>query len=203
MEAGVSCAAMARFCARNNLGMAEFWAGIPGTMGGALRMNAGCFNGQTWDHLVSVDVINNQGEVTTRPAQNFNVSYREVLGLADNEWFVRATFKLPLGEKKASLGTIKALLARRADTQPTGEYNCGSVFRNPEGSFAAKLIESCGLKGVRLGGATVSNKHANFITNDGLAKAHEIETLISNVAKTVKDKTGVSLEREVHIIGNP
>ncbi len=200
-EAGVSCATFARFCARNNLANAEFWAGIPGTIGGALRMNAGCFDGETWDHLVSVETINRFGEIKVRLADEFNIAYRHVQGLEPDEWFIKANFCLPIGDKQTSLATIKELLAHRSATQPTGEYNCGSVFRNPPGKFAAKLIESCSLKGKQIGGAFVSTKHANFITNDGSATAENIESLIEYVWQTVFDKTGVKLHREVHIIG--
>ena len=200
-EAGVSCATMARFCARNDLANAEFWAGIPGTIGGALRMNAGCFNGETWDNLISVTVIDRTGKISQKSPEEFDISYRSVKGLEKDEWFLSAMFRLPNGDKITSLDTIKQLLARRAATQPTGEYNCGSVFRNPPGNFAAQLIESCGLKGIQMGGATVSTKHANFISNANNASAFDVESLIEHVSNTVLEKTGISLHREVHIIG--
>lgn len=202
VEVGVSCASMARFCARAGLGNAEFWAGIPGTIGGALRMNAGCFKGETWELLESVQTIDRYGVIYTREKDEFDVSYRSVKGLKTDEWFVSARFKLPKGDKKQSLDTIKSLLARRAETQPTGEFNCGSVFRNPDGDFAARLIESCGLKGHEFGGAQVSEKHANFITNKGNATAAEIEALIEFVRMTVEKKQGIDLHREVHIVGS-
>lgn len=202
VEAGVSCATMARFCARNNLVGGEFWAGIPGTMGGALRMNAGCFDGETWQHVVEVETITREGEIRCRNPQEFDVSYRHVGGLGD-EWFVAATCRLAIGEKDASLQRIKTLLAHRAATQPTSEYNCGSVFRNPPHDFAARLIESCRLKGTRIGGATVSEKHANFIINhEGKATANDIEALINRVQTTVYEQTGTELMREIHIIGD-
>lgn len=202
VEAGVSCASMARFCARNNLANAEFWAGIPGTMGGALRMNAGCFGGETWDNLVFAYTINRQGEIKKRSKDSFEISYRHISGLANDEWFVGADFLLAKGDKKDSLSKIKNLLQKRSDSQPTGEYNCGSVFRNPENLYAAKLIESCGLKGFRLGGAEVSLKHANFIINRQKASASDIENLIIHVRNTVLDETGITLKQEVHIIGD-
>ncbi|MDF1757211.1 MAG: UDP-N-acetylmuramate dehydrogenase [Legionellaceae bacterium] len=202
VEAGVSCAQMARFCARNNLAGGEFWAGIPGTMGGALRMNAGCFNGETWQFVDSVETINRAGVVTTRNAKEFSVAYRSVTGLDEDEWFVAATCKLLPGNKEKSLSTIKELLAHRSSTQPTSEYNCGSVFRNPPANYAAKLIEECELKGHKIGGAMVSEKHANFIINhDGLASASDIESLIEHVQNTVYDQKAIELIREVHIIG--
>lgn len=202
VEAGVSCAKMARFCARNDLVGGEFWAGIPGTMGGALRMNAGCFNGETWQSVVSVETMTRTGEIRRRMPSEFNVSYRHVSGLQD-EWFIAATCRLTPGEKDKSLQIIKELLAHRAATQPTSEYNCGSVFRNPPNLFAAKLIESCGLKGMSIGGAKVSEKHANFIINhEGQASSGDIESLIQLVQKKVHEKTAIELTREIHIIGD-
>ncbi|KTD28012.1 MULTISPECIES: UDP-N-acetylmuramate dehydrogenase [Legionella] len=202
VEAGVSCATMARFCARANLAGGEFWAGIPGTMGGALRMNAGCFGGETWQTIVEVKTMTREGEIRVRRPEEFEIAYRHVAGLQD-EWFVAATCRLTKGEKEKSLQLIKELLAHRANTQPTNEYNCGSVFRNPPGNFAARLIESCGLKGKQLGGAIVSTKHANFIINQqGNASASDIESLIELVRDTVHKLTDIELIREVHIIGD-
>lgn len=202
VEAGVSCASMARFSARNNLSGGEFWAGIPGTMGGALRMNAGCHGGETWDFVVEVQTINRQGEIRVRKPEEFEIAYRHVQGLGD-EWFISATFKLPPGNKETSLQVIKDLLAHRTNTQPTSEYNCGSVFRNPTGNFAARLIESCDLKGFRIGGAMVSQKHANFIINyEGSASSEDIEALIYLVQTKVKEQTTIELVHEVHIIGD-
>lgn len=202
VQAGVSCAKMARFCARHHLAGGEFWAGIPGTMGGALRMNAGCHQGETWNYVKEVDVISRQGQIYRRRPDEFVVSYRQVEGLLPDEAFVAATFQLEPGDKDSSLDKIKSLLARRTATQPTNEYNCGSVFRNPPHQFAAKLIESSGLKGYRLGGAMVSEKHANFIINyQGHASAKDIESLIRLVQEKVLQDSGVQLIREVHFIG--
>ena len=202
VDAGVSCASMARFCARNHLAAAEFWAGIPGTMGGALRMNAGCHGGETWQHVSELQTIDRKGVIRVRKPEEYTVSYRHVDG-PDEEWFISATFKLPVGDKETALARIKDLLTHRADTQPTNEYNCGSVFRNPAGDHAARLIESCGLKGFKLGGAMVSQKHANFIINhEGAATAADIEALIHLVQTKVKEQTTIELMREVHIIGD-
>lgn len=202
VEAGVSCATMARFCARAHLSGGEFWAGIPGTMGGALRMNAGCFGRETWEAVELVETITRDGVIRQRKPEEFEIGYRHLEGL-QNEWFVSATCRLSQGEKEKSLQLIKELLAHRADTQPTNEYNCGSVFRNPPGNFAARLIESCGLKGTQIGGAIVSDKHANFIINqEGKAQAQDIESLIELVKETVLKKTNIELVREVHIIGD-
>jgi UDP-N-acetylmuramate dehydrogenase len=201
VEAGVSCASMARFSARNHLVGGEFWAGIPGTMGGALRMNAGCHGGETWDSVREIQTMTRHGEIRVRKPEEFDVAYRHVSGLMD-EWFVSATFKLTPGDKDKSLQTIKELLAHRANTQPTNEYNCGSVFRNPPDNYAARLIETCGLKGYQLGGAKVSTKHANFIINhEGTARATDIEALIHLVQTKVYEHTSIELMREVHIIG--
>ncbi len=201
VEAGVSCASMARFCARNYLQGGEFWAGIPGTMGGALKMNAGCYGHETWDFVTEVETINRQGVINKRSALDYDIQYRQVNGFED-EWFLAAWCSLNSGDKNTSLSEIKKLLKKRSDSQPTNEHNCGSVFRNPPGDFAAKLIESCDLKGFSIGGAQVSNKHANFIINpESQATAADIETLIHHVWQTVKDKVGVELIREVHLIG--
>lgn len=200
-EAGVSCASMSRFCARNHLAGAEFWAGIPGTIGGALRMNAGCHGSETWDFVEEVCTMNRQGEIRTRTAEDFEIAYRHVEGLGD-EWFVSAKFKLEKGDKEIALSKIKALLDHRSRTQPTSDFNCGSVFRNPPKNYAAQLIESCGLKGFQMGHAKVSPKHANFIINhEGKASAKDIEALISHIQDTVRDRASVHLIQEVHIIG--
>lgn len=201
VEAGVSCATMARFCARNNLAGGEFWAGIPGTMGGALCMNAGCFGSETWNSVVEVETMTRTGERRVRYPDEFKIAYRHVEGIGD-ECFISATCRLAKGDKETSLNLIKELLAHRAETQPTSEYNCGSVFRNPPGHFAAALIESCGLKGKQNGGATVSTKHANFIINqEGNASAEDIESLISFVRETVQKEKNIELVHEVKIIG--
>lgn len=203
VEAGVSCAKMARFCTRNGLTGGEFWAGIPGTMGGALRMNAGCFKHETWEKVVEVETITRAGDIRHRKPEEFQIAYRHIAGLPADEWFVAATFRLVIGDQEHSASRIKELLAHRADTQPINEYNCGSVFRNPPGDFAARLIESCGLKGYRIGGAVVSKKHANFIINDeGQATANDIGQLIQYVQQAVYEKTGIQLIREVHVLGD-
>lgn len=199
-EAGVSCAQLARFSVRQGLQGAEFMAGIPGTVGGALAMNAGCFGSETWEYVTAVECINRAGHVTLRTAADYQISYRSVKGRED-EWFVAGHFKLTAGDKEQSQLKIRNLLQRRAATQPTSEPSCGSVFRNPSGDFAARLIESCGLKGFRIGGAAVSEKHANFIVNLGSATAADIEALIEHVKAAVQQRCGIDLLREVHIIG--
>lgn len=199
-EAGVSCAQVARFSARQHLAGIEFLAGIPGTVGGALAMNAGCFGHETWEFVESVDIIDRYGHIRQCSPAVFEIRYREVTRPLD-VWFVSATFKLTSGNKENSLTTIRNMLDRRAQTQPTNEPSCGSVFRNPPGHYAAQLIESCGLKGYQLGGAQVSVKHANFIVNTGRATAKDIETLINHVAQEVERVHGIQLVKEVHIVG--
>lgn len=207
--AGVASAKLARFCSKQNLAGAEFFAGIPGLVGGALAMNAGAFGGETWPLVKSVETMNHRGEIKQRDVSEFEYGYRHVDG-CDNEWFVSATLQFdrklskPVDGQRVENNTIdiKNLLARRAASQPTGVASCGSVFRNPEGGFAAQLIESCGLKGYRIGGAVVSDKHANFIINDNKASANDIEKLIAFVQKTVEEKHNVLLQTEVKIVGD-
>ena len=198
--AGVSGAKLARFCSKNNLAGAEFFAGIPGLLGGALAMNAGAFGGETWPLVVEVETINRKGEITKRSANEFEYGYRHVKGPAE-EWFVSATMKLKKQQLKNNTVDIKQLLAKRAVTQPTGVASCGSVFRNPDGLYASQLIEDCGLKGKRIGGAVISNKHANFIINENKATAADIESLITLIQKTVKQQHGILLQTEVRIVG--
>ncbi len=200
VEAGVPCARVARFCVNNGLIGSEFLAGIPGTMGGALKMNAGAFGGETWEIVESVEMINRDGIVTVKMANTFEVSYRKVKGL-ENQWFLAAKLKLKLGDTSNSLLYIKNLLEKRAISQPTNLPSCGSVFKNPPGNYAAKLIEKSGLKGYRIGGACVSKKHANFIVNTNKATAVDIESLINYVQTQVKVQQGINLQTEVCKVG--
>jgi UDP-N-acetylmuramate dehydrogenase len=200
VEAGVACGKAAKFAAKNNLVGIEFLAGIPGTIGGALRMNAGAFGGETWDWVVGVETIDRSGERHLRMPQEYQIDYRSVKG-PEKEWFVAAHLALNTGDSKAATARIKQLLARRNESQPTNLPNCGSVFRNPEDDFSARLIESAGLKGLCIGGACVSEKHANFIINANNASATDIEQLIDKVATTVEQVHSIRLVREVHIVG--
>jgi UDP-N-acetylmuramate dehydrogenase len=200
VQAGVPCAHVARFCAEQRLTGAEFLAGIPGTMGGALAMNAGAFGGETWGLVERVVTTDRRGTVRNRAAEDFAVGYRSVRR-PEGEWFLAADLKLMPGDPDAGRERIRALLARRAATQPTNLPSCGSVFRNPPGDHAARLIEACGLKGHRIGGACVSEKHANFIVNTGGATARDIETLIQYVRERVERVYGLRLEPEVRIVG--
>lgn len=198
--AGVACAKVARFAARAGLTGAEFLAGIPGTMGGALAMNAGAFGGETWPLVAAVQTLDHSGELHTRGPQDYSVSYRTVTG-PDNEWFVCADLQLQPGDTDSAQARIRSLLERRSATQPTQLPSCGSVFRNPPDDFAARLIETCGLKGEQIGKAQVSSKHANFIVNLGGARATDIEALIRYVQERVQQVHGVRLQPEVRIIG--
>jgi UDP-N-acetylmuramate dehydrogenase len=199
-EAGVSCAKIARMAARAGRCGVEFLAGIPGTLGGALAMNAGAFGGETWERVIKVETVDRFGEVRERQISDFEVGYRQVKGSA-GEWFLAAELALEAGDVEAAQQKIRGLLERRSATQPTTQPSCGSVFRNPPGDHAARLIESVGMKGRQLGGAQVSEKHANFIVNTGQATAADIEALIEMVQREVEASTGVALVTEVHRIG--
>jgi UDP-N-acetylmuramate dehydrogenase len=200
-EAGVSCAQIARHSARLGLTGLEFMAGIPGTVGGALAMNAGCYGGETWQHVAKVETVTRTGVRHERIPSEYEIAYRHVKGPA-NEWFVAAHFDLVRGDKARSLEDIRNLLEKRNMAQPTSWPNGGSVFRNPPGDSAGRLIEQSGLKGKAIGNARVSEKHANFIVNEGQATASDIESLIWHVVDTVFEQQGVRLNPEVCIIGN-
>ena len=212
-EAGVPSPRLARFAAMHDLGGAEFMAGIPGTVGGALAMNAGCYGGETWNIVGSVTTVDRAGQLRQRTRADYAIGYRTAVLKADHpssliphpseEWFVAVRFDLPRGDGATARATIKLLLERRTETQPLNQPNAGSVFRNPRGDYAARLIEACGLKGCALGGAMISGQHANFIVNPGGARAADIEALIETARGAVKQKFGVDLEREVRIIGEP
>ena len=199
-EAGVSCPVLARFTARLGLEGAEFLAGIPGTIGAALRMNAGCHQSETWDIVSSVEIVNRYTEKKIRYPKDYCIGYRHVDTYPD-EWFIAGIFKLHLGKREQALKKIRSLLDHRTATQPTHDPSCGSVFRNPPGDYAARLIEACGLKGKTIGGASVSHKHANFIINDGTATAADIESLIQLLSNEVQHKHHVVLIPEVHVLG--
>lgn len=199
-EVGVACPKVAKFSARQNLSGAEFLCGIPGTVGGALAMNAGAFGGETWSIVKSVRTVDRLGNVHERTADEYEIGYRHVKG-PSGEWFLAATLSLQAGDGEQSQKMIKTLLAKRGSTQPTQQANAGSVFRNPDNDHAARLIEASGLKGYCIGGACVSDKHANFIVNTGTATAGDIESLIEYVQAQVREQQGVELQREVHIVG--
>ncbi len=199
--AGIACARLARHSVKSGLTGAEFLIGIPGTLGGALAMNAGAFGSETWNIVQQLVTVNRQGEEQTRNRADFIIAYRSVTKPAE-EWFVAAMLELQPDIKQTANNTIREFLARRSQTQPVGEASCGSVFRNPGTEMpAARLIESCGLKGQSIGNASVSMKHANFIINQGNASASDIEKLIQHVQQVVFEKHNVSLVPEVRMIG--
>ena len=200
-EAGVPCTVVARQCSRWELGPAEFFAGIPGSVGGALRMNAGAFGGETWGKVIEVDVVDRRGDVRTRGRDGYQVGYRQVRGPLE-EWFLAARFKFD-EQYTAGADRIRTLVSERKATQPLGLPSCGSVFKNPPGDHAARLIESAGLKGARIGGAEVSPTHANSIITTGGATAADIEALIGHVRDTVQERHGVRLDTEVQFLGEP
>lgn len=199
-EAGVACARLGRQCAKWKLGPADFFAGIPGTVGGALAMNAGAWGGETWPRVVEVETVDRAGARHRRQASEYRYGYRRVTPPVPGEWFLAATFRFE-PRPDASTDSIKRLLEERHAKQPIGEPSCGSVFTNPAGSHAADLIERAGLKGHRIGGAQVSDKHANFILNTGTATAADIEALIGHVRATVERVHGLRLVPEVRMIG--
>jgi UDP-N-acetylmuramate dehydrogenase len=220
-EAGIAGPKVARLAAMHGYRGAEFLAGIPGTVGGALAMNAGCFGGETWKIVDRVVTIDRQGSRRERLPTDYEIDYRHVSLKAQGdrqkaegsppsslspqlseEWFVEATFRLPRGDTQSSRRIIKGLLQKRLATQPLERPNAGSVFRNPPNEYAARLVEACGLKGRAIGGAQISTKHANFIINTGSARAADIERLIELVERSVSEKFGITLEREVRIVGD-
>jgi UDP-N-acetylmuramate dehydrogenase len=223
-QAGVPGAKLARFAAMHDLRGAEFFTGIPGTVGGMLTMNAGCYGSEIWQVATRVQVLDRSGVLHERTAADYEIGYRSVkrsksplaplcqsgemqqargdlISNESEEFFVAAWFKFASGNGDESREAIKSLLSKRIASQPLNLPNAGSVFRNPPGDYAARLIESCGLKGKQIGGAQVSPKHANFIVNVGDATAADIENLINEVRATVEKNTGISLHPEVRIVG--
>lgn len=200
-EAGVTCGKLAKFCANQFKEGGEFMAGIPGTVGGALSMNAGCYGSETWNIVHQALTIDRQGATHVRNESEFIPSYRHVEMPIPDEWFLGAWFKLEQGDAEESHQKIKNLLATRLASQPLNLPSAGSTFRNPHGDFAARLIEASGLKGYQIGGAQISPKHANFIVNVGDCTALDIELLIRHMKDTVLEKQGVVLQQEVRVIG--
>ena len=206
-EARAASPKVARYAAVHGYAGAEFLAGIPGTVGGALAMNAGCYGRQTWDAVERVLMLGRSGDLRQRKPADFDVGYRHVAlsgrELGTDEWFAAAWFHFERGDSEAARRRIKELLQQRISAQPLALPNAGSVFRNPPGDHAARLIEASGLKGYAIGGARVSEKHANFIVNArGRGSAADIENLIGHVRDTVLAQHGVDLIAEVRIVGD-
>jgi UDP-N-acetylmuramate dehydrogenase len=205
-EASVACPKVARLAAMHGFEGAEFLAGVPGTVGGALAMNAGCYGSETWDVVAKALTVSRAGKMSEHKPADFGVGYRrvELLGskLGEDEWFLAGWLRFRSGDERRARARIKELLAKRIEEQPLELPNAGSVFRNPPGDHAARLIEACGLKGHEIGGARISEKHANFIVNPkGKAHAADIEALIEHARDAVRRRFGVELVLEVRIIG--
>jgi UDP-N-acetylmuramate dehydrogenase len=198
--AGVSCVKVAHFSAKHGLEGIEFLAGIPGTIGGALAMNAGAYGGEIWSYIKEVETINRKGKREIFEKDKFDINYRSV-SISENEWFIACKMKLEISTRTVVSDRIKKMLSERADGQPLGKLSCGSVFRNPTNQHAAKLIELCGLKGKKVGGAVISDKHSNFIINTGNATSLDIEQLIEFIQACVYEKYDIKLIPEVRIIG--
>jgi len=203
-EASVACPKVARLAATRGFEGAEFLAGVPGTVGGALAMNAGCYGSETWDAVAKALTISRAGRLNERKPADFEVGYRRValLGskLGEEEWFLAAWLRFRAGDQKRARARIKELLAKRIAEQPLELPNAGSVFRNPPGDHAARLIEACGLKGYEIGGARISEKHANFIVTEGdEAKAEDALALAEEIRARVKREHGIDLEYEVEL----
>ena len=199
VEAGVSCFELAMHAVKNNIGPAAFFSGIPGSIGGALTMNAGCFGHETWEFVKSIEVIDRNGEIHHLDPKEFSISYRSV-SFPFPLWFLSCDMTFP-DKGVTTMEELKSMRNSRIERQPLTENTCGSVFKNPDGNHAGDLIERSGLKGFRIGGCSVSEKHANFIVNDKGATARDIETLINHIQNTVKDYFGIDLDTEVRIIG--
>lgn len=200
-EAGVHCARLAKFAVNEKLAGAGFLAGVPGTVGGALAMNAGAHGGETWNAVHEVEVMFHDGRCEWLPRSFFNYGYRHVELPPSMVGFVAARFRFAHDAAGTAEKDMKEWLAKRKATQPVGRHSAGSTFRNPPGDHAARLIEQCGLKGHRIGGAEVSRLHANFILTDEGARAADVEALIVHIRAVVKKQTGVDLEPEVRVVG--
>ena len=199
VEAGVACVELALFCQKNGIGPAAFFSGIPGSIGGALTMNAGSFGMETWDLVKEVEVINEKGDISFLEKESFDIAYRTVT-FPFRLWFLSCSMSLSSDEQTTKDNLIE-LRNQRIKTQPLSEDTCGSVFKNPPGNFAGALIEGSGLKGFKIGSASISEKHANFIVNEGGATARDIENLINHTRQVVKKNYDIDLQPEVRIMG--
>ena len=199
VEAGASCMDLALFAEKNQLGPAAFFSGIPGSIGGALTMNAGSFGMETWDLVKEVEVINEKGDISFIEKESFDIAYRKVT-FPFRLWFLSCSMFLSSDEETTKDNLIE-LRNQRIKTQPLSQDTCGSVFKNPPGNYAGALIEGSGLKGFKIGSASISEKHANFIVNEGGATAHDIENLINHTRQVVKKNYDIDLQPEVRIIG--
>jgi UDP-N-acetylmuramate dehydrogenase len=199
-EAGAHWSKFVDFCIQQELAGVEMLAGIPGSVGGCIVMNAGAHGGETADHIVEVEVFR-EGRLQVITKEQADFSYRHS-GFG-KDIVLSASFRLPTGDKEELIKRRREHILKRNTTQPLTLPNSGSMFKNPAGMFAAKLIEQAGLKGKRVGNAQISEKHANFIVNLGDAKAADVLTLVDLARRTVHQNTGVLLELEVKLVGFP
>ena len=199
VEVGASCMDLALFAEKNQLGPAAFFSGIPGSIGGALTMNAGSFGMETWDLVKEVEVINEKGDISFIEKESFDIAYRTVT-FPFRLWFLSCSMFLSSDEETTKDNLIE-LRNQRIKTQPLSQDTCGSVFKNPPGNFAGALIEGSGLKGFKIGSASISEQHANFIVNEGGATARDIENLINHTRQVVKKNYDIDLQLEVRIMG--
>lgn len=204
VEAGVSHSQLTRFCIQRGLSGLEFGAGIPGTIGGWLAMNAGIAEREIGDATCELEVMSPTGAGTRRlPRERLEFRYRGLRGLAPGSVIVSGLLQVVPADPAVVRTEVRRLLAKRAATQPLHLPSCGSVFKNPPGDYAGRLIEASGLKGARVGDAEISELHANFIANRGRARAADVLALIERTREQVAREFGVELEPEVHILGRP
>ncbi len=199
-DAGASISALCRYAYENSLTGLEFAWGIPGTFGGAIYMNAGAYGGEFKDVILSASYIDEDGIFKTLSNEECHFSYRHSFYSGKNLFITGGIIKLNKGEKTEIKARMDEVLKKRKDKQPLEFPSAGSTFKRPEGAFAAALIEQCGLKGVSVGGACVSEKHSGFIVNKGGATCEDVLSLIEVVRKKVLSETGYELECEVEII---
>lgn len=197
-QAGAALSRVATFAYENSLTGMEFASGIPGSTGGGVLMNAGAYGGELKDIILSVRCCGKNGKyVQELPAEQCDFRYRHSLFQSGDYVILGAVFRLERGEKSGIAAKMKELNARRREKQPLDLPSAGSAFKRPEGHYAAALIEQCGLKGTAVGGAQVSEKHAGFIVNTGTATSADLEALLTLVSDTVKERTGIELQREI------
>ncbi len=199
-EAGTSLAALCNFALDNSLTGLEFAYGIPGSVGGAVFMNAGAYGGEIKDVILYADHVDKNGNIGRFTGEELEMSYRHSAYSAKDYFITGAAFRLVKGDKTEIKAKMEDLLGRRFDKQPMDKPSAGSTFKRPEGAFASALVDQCGLKGYRVGGAEVSTKHAGFVVNVGGATCADVLQLIKDVQEKVKNDTGFFLEPEVEII---
>lgn len=199
--AGTLLSETASAAAKNALSGMEFAAGIPGSVGGAVVMNAGAYGGEMKDILSDVRVLTADGEIRVRQAEEMDLSYRHSRMMDEAELVLEARIRLRRGDESAIRGRMDELRKKRVEKQPLEYPSAGSTFKRPKGYFAGKLIEDAGLRGFRVGDAQVSEKHCGFVINRGAATAAQILELIQRVQERVRENSGVALEPEVRLLG--